>query len=140
MSTISGFGVVGITVGSCPQEGFLQRLFTTFADGWPGFGLLVQRLVTGIALLHNGIVLTSTSAGIARQATGAILAIFIMIGLWTPVAGALIAVVEVWIALVYPGYSGMAILLATLGATLAMIGPGAFSIDARLFGRKHISG
>jgi putative oxidoreductase len=27
--------------------------------------------------------------------------------------------------------------LATLGATLAMIGPGAWSIDAHLFGRKH---
>jgi hypothetical protein len=48
----------------------------------------------------------------------------------------LIAVVEVWV-----GYSGagggIPITLATLGATLAMIGPGAWSIDARLFGRKH---
>jgi len=30
------------------------------------------------------------------------------------------------------------IMLAILGATAAMIGPGAWSIDARLFGRKHI--
>lgn len=121
----------------------MQRLFTTFADGWPGFGLLVQRLVTGIALLHDGVVLlkeTSTAAGIVPQAMGAILAVFIMIGLWTPVAGALIAAVEVWTALVHPGDAGTAILLGTLGATVAMIGPGAFSIDARLFGRKHISG
>jgi hypothetical protein len=28
--------------------------------------------------------------------------------------------------------------LAILGAGLAMIGPGAFSVDARLFGRKRI--
>jgi putative oxidoreductase len=27
--------------------------------------------------------------------------------------------------------------LATSGATLAMTGPGAWSMDARLFGRKH---
>jgi len=27
---------------------------------------------------------------------------------------------------------------AVLGAALAMVGPGAWSIDARLFGRKHI--
>jgi uncharacterized membrane protein YphA (DoxX/SURF4 family) len=119
----------------------LQRLFTTFADGWPGFGLLVQRLVTGIALLHDGIVLfkeTPATASIAPQAMGAILAIFIMIGLWTPLAGALIAAIEVWTTLVYPSDLGTAILLATLGATLTMIGPGTFSIDARLFGRKHI--
>jgi len=48
----------------------------------------------------------------------------------------LIAAVEIWLA-----YSsadrGIPIILATLGATLAMIGPGAWSIDARLFGRKH---
>jgi hypothetical protein len=30
------------------------------------------------------------------------------------------------------------ILLGTLGAALAMLGPGAWSIDARLFGRKYI--
>ena len=119
----------------------MQRLFTTFADGWPGFGLLVQRLVTGSALLHHGIVLfkeTPTAATIAPQVTEAVLALFIMIGLWTPPVGALIAVVEVWTALVHPGDPRTAILLATLGATLAMIGPGEFSIDARLFGRKHI--
>jgi putative oxidoreductase len=119
----------------------LQRLFTTFADSWPGFGLLVQRLVTGIALFHAGIGLfneASTAASMAPQAMGAVLGIFITIGLWTPVTGALIAAIEVWRAIAYPCDSGTAILLATLGATQAMIGPGAFSIDARLFGRKHI--
>jgi len=76
----------------------------------------------------------------APQAVGAVLAIFIMTGLWTPVAGTLIAAVELWIALVHPRDPSSAILLATLGATLAMIGPGAFSVDARLFGRKQIRG
>jgi putative oxidoreductase len=121
----------------------LQRLFTTFADSWPGFGLLVQRLVTGFALLHDGMLQFRDPpmvTPIAPQALEAVLAIFIMIGLWTPIVGALIAAVEVWSALVYPGNQGTAILLATLGATLAMIGPGAFSVDARLFGRKHFFG
>lgn len=119
----------------------MQRLFTTFAAGWPGFGLLVQRLVIGIALLRGGVVLCRNlpaAALIAPQAMGAVLAIFIMIGLWTPVAGALIAALELWTALVHPGDMVTAILLATFGATLAMIGPGAFSMDARLFGRKYI--
>jgi len=119
----------------------LQRLFTTFADGWPGFGLLAQRLVTGIALLHDGIALFKGIPTVATpQAMGAILAIFVIIGLWTPVAGVLIAAVEMWITFVFPGDTMTAILLSTLGATLAMIGPGAFSIDARLFGRKQIGG
>ena len=121
----------------------MQRLFTTFADGWPGFGLLIQRLITGAGLLHGGIVLfwdTTNAVGIAPRATGAALAIFILIGLWTPIAGLLVAGVEIWNALAYPSGPATPILLATLGATLAMIGPGAFSLDARLFGRKHIGG
>jgi len=48
----------------------------------------------------------------------------------------LIAVVEVWVAYSSP-HAGIPLMLATLGATMAMIGPGAWSIDARLFGRKH---
>ena len=121
----------------------MQRLFTSFADGWAGFGLLVQRLVTGIALLHDEIALlkeTPTVVAMTAPAIGAGLAILIMIGLWTPVAGVLIAAVELWTAFANPGALDTAILPATLGVTLAMIGPGAFSIDARLFGRKHIHG
>jgi uncharacterized membrane protein YphA (DoxX/SURF4 family) len=65
------------------------------------------------------------------------LGIFILAGFWTPAAGALIAGVELW--LVFSGSdASMSIVLATLGGTLAMIGPGAWSIDARLYGRKHI--
>ena len=62
----------------------MQRLFTTFANGWSGLGLLIQRLVTGTALLHSGIVVfaeTTVVATIAPQATGAALAIFIIMGL-----------------------------------------------------------
>jgi putative oxidoreductase len=62
----------------------------------------------------------------------------LLVGLWTPMAGTLVAIVEVWIAFSRPASPFIPIMLATLGATLAMIGPGAWSIDARLFGRKHI--
>jgi putative oxidoreductase len=33
----------------------VQRLFSTFADGWPGIGLLLLRLLTGAALIHFGL-------------------------------------------------------------------------------------
>jgi uncharacterized membrane protein YphA (DoxX/SURF4 family) len=68
--------------------------------------------------------------------------ILLLIGLWTPVAGALAAIVKVWIALSrYLSHSGdpwIAITQAVLSAVLAMVGPGAWSIDARLFGRRRI--
>jgi uncharacterized membrane protein YphA (DoxX/SURF4 family) len=66
----------------------------------------------------------------------------LLIGLWTPAAGALGATVNVSMAfLQYFSHSGdpwIPIVQAVLGAVLAMVGPGAWSIDARLFGRKRI--
>jgi putative oxidoreductase len=62
----------------------------------------------------------------------------LLVGLWTPAVGTLVAIVEAWIAFSHLGDPSIPIMLATLGATLAMIGPGAWSIDSRLFGRKHI--
>jgi uncharacterized membrane protein YphA (DoxX/SURF4 family) len=117
---------------------FLQRLFSTFANGWPGIGLLLQRLLTATALLYYGIHLGPQFTPILPQLIAASAGIPLLVGLWTPMAGTLVAIVEVWIAFSRPASPFIPIMLATLGATLAMIGPGAWSIDARLFGRKHI--
>ena len=121
----------------------MQRLFSTFANGWPGFGLLIQRLVLGIALLYHGAALlrgVAVAEPVMPELIGSVLGVFILAGLWTPAVGALVAVVQVWIALTGAGDESIAIILAALGGTLAMIGPGAWSIDARLFGRKYIAG
>jgi putative oxidoreductase len=112
----------------------LQRLFSSFADGWPGLGLLLQRLVAGVALFYCGITYIKTP-----EIIGAVGGTLLLIGLWTPLAGALVAIVELWIALAGGGNPSIPIILAALGASLAMVGPGAWSIDARLFGRKHIT-
>ena len=69
---------------------------------------------------------------------GAAAGILLLVGLWTPIAGGVIAGVEVWMAFSNGGNPLISIMLATFGFTLAMIGPGAWSIDARLFGRKHL--
>ncbi len=68
----------------------------------------------------------------------AVVGVFLLLGLWTPVAGITIATVEVWILLGGSGNWLIAIVLAGLGATVAMIGPGLWSIDAQLYGRKHL--
>jgi putative oxidoreductase len=123
----------------------LQRLFSTFASGWPGVGLLLLRLLTGGALIHFGI--TSVLAAppltiVVLQVIGASAGILLLVGLWTPVAGTLAAVVKAWIAFSrffsHSGDPWIPIVQAVLGAVLAMVGPGAWSIDARLFGRKRI--
>jgi putative oxidoreductase len=118
----------------------LQRLFSTFANSWPGVGLLIQRLVTGIALLYAGVAQWNIPAAglMIPETTGAVLGLFILAGLWTPVAGALVVAVEVWIIVAGASDLWRSIIIAVLAGTLAMIGPGAWSVDARLFGRKQI--
>ena len=121
--------------------GFLQRLFSMFPDGWPGRGLLLLRLVVGLLLIHDGIAgLMGAPRGesVALRVIGAIAGIFLLAGLWTPIAGALLTVTELWIALTGTDPIRSTILLATVGIALAILGPGALSIDALLFGRKRL--
>jgi putative oxidoreductase len=119
----------------------VQRLFSTFAEGWPGFGLLLQRILTSAVLLYFGgtHLVGATSLGPSLPYLFAAFAgVLLLFGLWTPLAGTAIALVEVWIFLARSGNSLIAIMLVNLGATAAMIGPGVWSIDARLYGRKRI--
>jgi putative oxidoreductase len=67
----------------------------------------------------------------------AVAGMLLLVGLWTPVVAAVIAGSELWIVISAGGDPSMPVVLATLAATLAMTGPGAWSIDAHLFGRKH---
>ena len=119
----------------------MQRLFSSFADRWPGVGLLLQRLITaGFVLYFAAIEVTGTSSTllIFPSIVAACAAPLLLIGLWTPVVGVLIAAMELWLAIASIGQPWIPILLGTLSVTLSMIGPGAWSVDARLFGRKHI--
>ena len=119
----------------------MQRLFSTFADGSPGGGILLLRLLAGGALIYRGIGAISAEAHtgpFVLQIVGAAAGLLILGGLWTPVAGVLAGIVELGIGLSQPGIASSALMLATLGISLAMIGPGAWSIDARLYGRKQL--
>jgi uncharacterized membrane protein YphA (DoxX/SURF4 family) len=123
----------------------LQRLFSTFPDGWPGFGLLLLRFGAAIALISLSIADLSGPPGgsitVARDLLAAAGGILLLAGLLTPIVGALIAIDQLWIAFsVYAlprDGQWNHILLAVLTAAVAMIGPGAWSIDARRFGRQR---
>jgi putative oxidoreductase len=119
----------------------LRRLFSTFARGWPGAGLLFMRLVAGIALTGDAVTrlraqppMEPAMLYILATAAGMLL----LAGLWTPISGALVAVFELWNTFSQPGDPWAKILLGTLSVALALLGPGAWSVDARLFGWKRI--
>lgn len=111
-----------------------------FPYGWPGRGLLLVRLVVGLILIHDGIgalMLVPQRESTALQEIAAIPGLFLLVGLWTPVASTIVALSEIWIVLTGTDHSRGTILMATLGIAFALLGPGALSIDARLFGRKR---
>ncbi len=114
----------------------MQRLFSTFADGPPGAGLLIQRLLVGTALVYCAIA-TPGGAVAAPQVIGALAGLLLIAGFWTPVAGIVPACAEAWVAFSSPAHACIPAVLAVLGVTLALIGPGEWSVDARLYGRKH---
>lgn len=116
----------------------VQRLFSSFAEGWPGFGLLLQRIVASTTLLYFVAIHLLEGTTTVPHVVAAIAGVLLLFGLWTPLAGLAISIVEVWILWTSVGNPLIPLMLATLGITVAMIGPGAWSIDAQLYGRKHI--
>jgi putative oxidoreductase len=116
----------------------VQRLFSTFPCGLPGAGLVLLRAVAALPLVHTGLLTASSPNPVIVELVTASAAILLLIGLWTPLAGGVIAVVELGLAWSHPADPWTFVHFGVLGAALAMLGPGGCSVDARLFGRKQI--
>ena len=111
-----------------------------FPNGWPGRGLLLLRVVVVVILIHDGVAAligVPQRESIVLQGIAAIAGVFLLVGLWTPIAGVIVALSEIWIVLTGTDHPRGTILMATVGIAFAFLGPGALSIDARLFGRKR---
>jgi uncharacterized membrane protein AbrB (regulator of aidB expression) len=100
----------------------------------PGLGLLCLRLTVG------GFLLTTLSAlpwpwlfGILFSAS-----VCVCLGVWTPITAGFDAAGEVFLAVSRPIEYRLHILLAIVALSLALLGPGAWSGDSLIFGRKRI--
>ena len=119
----------------------MRRLYSTFAQGPPGVGLLLLRLVAGITTILLGL---DALRGVPQLAAALFRAFcvglgsLIIVGLWTPVAGTLLALNALWHACAYSEDRWYCVVVGILGAALALLGPGMWSVDARLFGWKRL--
>jgi putative oxidoreductase len=99
---------------------------------------VLLRAAAAIPLVHAGLLAASSPAPVIVEVVTAAAAFLLLIGLWTPLAGGLIAAIELGLAWAHPADPWTFLHFGVLGAALAMLGPGGCSVDARLFGRKHI--
>ena len=119
----------------------VQRLFSTFARGWPGVGLLLLRAAAGGSLIARSILLLGNTPTLGTgffQLLIATAGLLLIIGLWTPVVATVMVLLELWRIISRQGDPASNILLCTLALAIALVGPGAWSVDARLFGWKRI--
>jgi uncharacterized membrane protein YphA (DoxX/SURF4 family) len=128
----------------------VQRYFSTFPGSWPGVGLLLLRVVVGGAASTQGVIyLTHAIEPTALTWIAGVLAVVsgvaLVTGFLTPASGVVAGLTTLFIVATWtpPGASVLIDRLATFilivdAAALALLGPGALSLDARLFGRREI--
>ena len=130
----------------------LQRLFSVFPGGWPGVGLLLLRASVGAIATAQG---WADLAGVS-DSTGVVLSIGLLLavggismlaGFLTPIGGALVelGILVTWVSRVPAPAPDLfaerllSFLVAMAALSIMFIGPGALSIDSRLFGRREIT-
>ena len=118
----------------------MRGVSSTFADRLPSHGLLFLRLIVATALiarfiqLINGATLQKVTLPFIAAGAG----LFLLCGLWTSVAGAVVAMSELFIAFSHNHDPWLSVLLASVGVALVLLGPGIWSLDARRSGWKRI--
>jgi putative oxidoreductase len=118
----------------------MYRVSSTFGDHLPSHGLLLLRLIVAIALiarcvqLVNGASLQTLTPHLIAAGAGLLL----LLGLWTPVAGVILAISEILIAFSQGHDPWASVLLGSLGVAVALLGPGTWSLDAQRSGWKRI--
>ena len=119
----------------------MRRLFSSFAHGAPGIGLLLLRLATGATLIYHSVTALigdGLFASAAFPALSILLGVLLFAGLWTPIAGALVAVATIWEMVSHPASRSQLGSITIMASALALLGPGAWSVDAWLYGWKQI--
>jgi uncharacterized membrane protein YphA (DoxX/SURF4 family) len=129
----------------------LQKLFSSFPEGWPGIGLLLLRLTVGLSAILQALFALARPGAAAISVWSVVLAailigLALLIGFLTPFASALAAFGDLTVGVFcyiagvpgdYAKFIGIGY-VASMSVALLMLGPGAFSLDARLFGRREI--
>ena len=121
----------------------MQKLFSAFPGGWPGLGLLLLRALVGVTLIAQSLTYIGSTklSALSWVVTALVLIIAscLLVGFMTPIAAMIIGLGAIALALSSLFQTNQTLLdVIVLTIAIALLGPGAFSIDARMFGRREI--
>ena len=116
----------------------MQRLYSMFPQGGPGLGLLLLRLATAamfaLNLTHRFTFSSPTVHWLVLSLIG-LISFLLCIGLFTPVLASIACIAAV-ANLFLVDQSFVYVLRILTAAALIFLGPGAYSVDAKLFGLR----
>ena len=108
-----------------------------FPQGGPGVALLLLRISVAAIFLINAASHPLVSSHRLLFACVALISVSLMIGFLTPYLSVITCAVAVANLLIGPNSVNLVcVLLVINAAAVALLGPGAYSVDARLFGRR----
>lgn len=103
---------------------------------------MLLRLLVGVTLIAQTVAqFRSSELSASGWVLAAVLlaaAVCILLGLVTPVVSIVIGLASVYLAVSSLPNSIPNLDVVVLSAAIALLGPGAFSVDARMFGRREI--
>ncbi len=111
-----------------------------FPAGAPGIALLILRISLAGALLYEAPSCAKLGSPALIYLTLSLLSLSLCIGFFTPILSMLAGAVELITVLVvrHPDLP-FAVLAGLNTIAIALVGPGAYSLDAKLFGRREIT-
>ena len=110
-----------------------------FPTGLPGIGLIAVRVTVAAMLLVDGSPFAATQS-MGREIGSLVAAVCLVIGILTPYAAAFAGCLEFW-RLCARDNVDLFHLIAAIVVTLALgvLGPGAYSMDNKIFGRRLVN-
>jgi hypothetical protein len=122
-------------------EWSMQRLLGTFPNRSAGLALLILRFAVAAALISSARLCPGPETDVLL-ALSRIAAVLIVVGWYTPLAaasGVAISLCTFWVCR-EPGVDAFGInaLMIAILVALGLLGAGAYSVDARLYGRRRL--
>jgi len=117
----------------------VQKLFSMFPAGAPGIALLMLRLSVAVMLFIDPAGRVLWPATLWLSVMSFVAALAVVAGFLTPILALICGALKVYALIgTAPGIAPLIVLALLLSSAVAMLGPGAYSVDARMFGRRVV--